>query len=302
MAETSFSQNLSNRLQNWVARGFIGALLALPYATRVRLSGWIFAHLVGPLSGARRRIRKNLSYAWPDLPQSEVDRLCRAVPDNLGRTLIEIYSGQAFSDRVKDVTPHGPGTEALAKGIAEGQPMILISGHFGNYDVARSYMLHQGRHLGGLFREMKNPYFNAHYVKAIRKLSEPMWTRSRRGMAEMVKFLRGGGAVALVTDQYNYEGQLIDFFGKPARTALSAAELALKYKTPLIPMYMIRQPDGLSFEIYVDTPIEHSDAPTMMQQFHDGLEAVVRKHPEQWLWIHRRWRPERDDPSDSGTS
>jgi KDO2-lipid IV(A) lauroyltransferase len=82
------------------------------------------------------------------------------------------------------------------------------------------------------------------------------------------------------------------FFGKPAATALSAAELSLKYDAPLIPIYGVRQPNGLDFKIIVEEPVPPSDAVTMTQALNDSLEALVREHPEQWLWMHRRWKPE----------
>jgi KDO2-lipid IV(A) lauroyltransferase len=84
----------------------------------------------------------------------------------------------------------------------------------------------------------------------------------------------------------------MDFFGKPAATALSAAELSLKYNAPLVPAYGIRQPNGLDFEIIVEAPIPPSDAITMTKALNASLEAIVHKYPEQWLWMHRRWKPE----------
>jgi KDO2-lipid IV(A) lauroyltransferase len=88
-------------------------------------------------------------------------------------------------------------------------------------------------------------------------------------------------------------GPALPFFGKPAPTALSAAELALKYDGLLVPIYGIRQPDGLSFTIRVEDPVPPSDPETMTRALNASLEALVRQHMDQWFWIHRRWKPRR---------
>jgi KDO2-lipid IV(A) lauroyltransferase len=109
----------------------------------------------------------------------------------------------------------------------------------------------------------------------------------------MMKFLRDGGMVAFGFDQYFKRGADLTFFGQPARTPLSAAEMALKMKADLIPVYAIRQKDGLSFRIIVEAPVPHSDAETMTQALNDALEMRVRAHMDQWFWIHRRWKQRR---------
>ena len=109
----------------------------------------------------------------------------------------------------------------------------------------------------------------------------------------MLKFLRGGGMTGFLVDQHMNHGAPLKFFGKTAPTALSAAEMALKYDALLVPIYGIRQENGLDFTIQVDAPIPHTNAETMTQALNDSLEYLVRKHMGQWFWIHRRWKPER---------
>jgi Kdo2-lipid IVA lauroyltransferase/acyltransferase len=284
---------LAHRLQDLLFRGLLALIMALPYERRVPLMGWLMARLIAPLAGYNRRIRANVALVRPDMPEAEIRALCRAVPDNLGRTVAEIYSGRDFTDRIARVTPTGPGLAALDAAQAEGRPVILVSGHFGNYDAFRAAMAQRVGALGALYRPMNNPFFNAHYVRAMSGIAEPMFARGRRGLAQMVKFLRQGNVVALLSDQHVGKGTLLDFLGKPAPSALSAAEMALKYNAVLIPVYGIRQPDGLSFRVELESPIPHSDPVTMMQAASDSLAAQIEKHPEQWLWVHRRWKPER---------
>lgn len=275
---------------NLAVRGFIGIALALPYRMRVPFMGWVMARIAAPLAGWDKRIRANLRHIWPDLPETRVRELVRRVPDNFGRSYIEIYSGDAFKARVRDIAFTGPGVAALEEAGKNNRPVILITGHFGNYDAPRAALIARGYKVGGLYNPMSNPYFNAHYVAAISHLGTPVFERGRKGLAEMVRFLKAGGMVGMVADHFMKHGVPLDFIGKPALTALSGAEMAVKYGALVIPIYGIRQPDGLSFDIRVETPIPHSDPETMTQAMNDSLSVLVRQHPEQWFWIHRRWK------------
>lgn len=275
---------------NLVLRGLIGALLAVPYRWRIPMAGWVVSRLIAPISGWDKRVRDNLALIFPDMPAAEVARLTRAVPNNAGRTLVELYSGAEFKARVAQTPVTGAGLDAILQARKAGQGVILVSGHFGNYDVPRAVLSAQGHLVGGLYQPMKNPYFNAHYVRTITAIGTPMFARGRRGLAEMVKHLRAGGLMGMLIDQSMEHGAALTFFGKRALTALSAAELALKYNCLLVPIYAVRQPDGLSFELVIEAPITPDTPEAMTQALNDSLEAIARKHLDQWFWIHRRWK------------
>lgn len=282
--------SISDHLTNGAARLFIGAALLLPYRWRVPVMGWLVSRIAAPVAGWDKRVRANLAHVMPDLPPREVARMTRAVPDNVGRALIETYSGRAFVDRLQDVTFRGDGVDILDQARRDGRPVLLITGHFGNYHAPGSALVLRGCRVGGLYRPMRNRLFNAHYTRAMARLGTDLFPRNRKGMARMVRFLKDGGMVGVVVDQFMQHGAALDFLGKPAFTALSAAEMAVKYDALAIPIYGIRQPDGLSFEILVEPPIPHGPPERMTQAMNDSLAAQVRRHPAQWFWIHRRWK------------
>ncbi|MEP5092252.1 MAG: lysophospholipid acyltransferase family protein, partial [Paracoccaceae bacterium] len=103
--------------------------------------------------------------------------------------------------------------------------------------------------------------------------------------------LRGGGVLGILTDLHAQGGTKLKFFGQQAITSTVTAELSLKYNAVLIPIYAIRQPNGLDFEITVQEPIKPTNPVKMTQEVNDGLEKLVRSHMDQWFWIHRRWKP-----------
>jgi Kdo2-lipid IVA lauroyltransferase/acyltransferase len=287
------SSTLRHWLQDRVLRGLLWLLLRLPYRWRVPLCGFVLARIIAPIAGYRKRVRDNLALVLPELPREEVERIARAVPDNVGRTVIEIYSGPEFIAHAVSHPLTGAGVADLAAAHAARRPVILVTGHFGNYDASRAALIARGYRVGALYMPMANPYFNDHYVRAISAIGRPLFPRGRAGLADMVRHLRSGGMLGMLVDQHMAHGEALTFFDRPALTALSAAELALKYDALLVPTYAVRAADGLSFDIIVEPPIPHGSPEAMTQALNDSLEALVRQHIDQWFWIHRRWKAAR---------
>ncbi|MEX0338960.1 MAG: lysophospholipid acyltransferase family protein [Arenibacterium sp.] len=282
------------KVEDWISnllfRVALWFMLRLPWRLRLKFAAALTSRFIAPVAGWRRRIRDNLAKVLPDLSPEEVNRLEREVPANVGRAFIEIYSPGDLVDRVKDEKLTGPGVVALEKAKNEGRPALLVTGHIGNYDAVRIGLLLRGYPVGGLYKPMANSYFNEHYVKAIEKIGKPMFPKSRAGMAGMLRFLREGGMLGIVLDQYMANGAPLEFMGEPALTALSAADLALKFDALIVPVYGIRRPDS-GFDLIIGQEIPRGTAEEMTQALNDDLEIQVNAHPEQWIWMHRRWRP-----------
>lgn len=280
---------LGQYLADRVFRLILWVALALPWRARLAVAGFVVAHVVAPLGGWRRRVRENLALIFPDMPRSEVRRMERAVPANIGRTLIEIYSGAEFVARVAPLPLTGPGAEALMQAHAAGRPILWVTGHIGNYDALRGALTARGFQVGALYKPMRNRFFNRHYVAAMHQIGQPLFPRGKAGLAGMVRHLKAGNMLLIVHDQAMSHGVMMDFMGQPALTALSPGELALRHDALLIPGYGLRRGDG-GYELWIDAPIAHSTPEVMVQQLNDSLGAQVRAHPDQWLWTHRRWK------------
>ena len=294
-SELSLSARARYFAVNLGLRALIGGLKLIPYRWRVPAMGWVLRR-VAPLAGFYKRVRRNLAYTRPDLSSAEVEALCHQVADNVGRTLAELYAGKPFWERAKAAAISGPGLAALEQARAEGRPVVLVTGHFGNYDAARSKLVQMGFNMGSLYRRMANPYFNEHYVDAISATGKPMFEQGKRGMVEMVRHLKSGGNIAIVADMHAQGGEYLPFFGRPALTSTVPAELALKYKAAFIPVYGIRRDNGLDFDVVLSAEIPPSDPITMTQAVCDDLEQQIRSHMGQWFWVHRRWKPIHDVP------
>ena len=277
-------------ITNLVASALIRGALLLPYAWRVPLFGWLVTNLIAPLAGYLHRAEAQLTLIWPDLPPDRRRAIARACCNNFGRTLIENYSRKDFQTRITGCTLSGEGLATLEQAKAEGRPVLFVTGHFGNFEAPRQALVNRGYVIGGFYRPMANSFFNEHYEDTMKDMSGPVFSQGRKGLAGFVRFLRDGGMATILYDVRASAYPEIDFMGQPAATSTSAAEMALKYGALLIPYFGTRLENGLDFDIEIEAPIPPSDPATMTREMNARLEARVRAHPEQWFWVHRRWK------------
>lgn len=278
---------------DWLAdralRALIASVMRLPYDTRVPMMGSALRRAIGPLTGYRKRAEDNLALIYPEMAAVQRRNLAATCCDNFGRTLIENYSWQEFGKKLATTTPTGPGLAALQEATKAKRPVIFVTGHFGNHEAPRHVLAGMGYTIGGLYRPMQNAYFNDHYAKTMTSWGGPVFAQGRRGTMGFVRHLRGGGLGTLLFD-VSAPGMSIPFMGHPARTSLSAAEIALKLDAVVIPYFGLRQPDGLSFTVEIEAPIAPDTPRNMMIGMNARLEAQIARNPAQWFWVHRRWK------------
>ncbi len=291
--DASLQGSWGDWLTDRVLRGLIWLALCLPLRLRLWLMGRSVARVIAPLAGYRARAMANLAHVWPDLPEAEARRIADAVADQAGRTMIENYGVAELRARMAEAPVGGPGLKAIEEARAQGRPVLFVTGHYGNFEAPRAALVARGYQIGGLYRPMSNPFFNAHYAQNMHALSGPVFEQGRRGTMGLIRHVREGGMAVLLFDVYDSAGAVFDFLGKPAPTLTSAADIALKTGALLVPFFGIRQPDGVSFDCVFEAPIPHSDALAMTQEMSARLEARIAEDPTQWFWIHRRWKPKR---------
>ena len=262
----------------------------LPYKNRVKFGSSLFSLFISPLLGNSKRISENFSFVLPNLTDQEKKRLIGSINKNIGRTIFELFSPDDFSDFAKKAKITGPGFKKLISANDLKRPIILVSGHYGNYDVVRARLRYENIQVGALYKPMQNSYFNKLYLEKISKIGQPLFPRGRNGMSEMVKFLKKGKCVAILFDQVMGRGEPLSFFGKTAYTATSVAKMAVKYDALLIPFFAERQSDGFNFELHFAEPVLHSTPEKMTQQLNDLLEERIRDKMDHWLWTHKRWK------------
>jgi KDO2-lipid IV(A) lauroyltransferase len=281
------------KVQAALLRVLLAVVSVLPMRHRRAVLGAVTGLLVRA-TPVGRRARDNLALVWPDMPAVERRALTRAVGRNVGRTLAGLWFNEAFADEFPDLLPEpGPGLDALRAAKAAGKGAVIVSGHFGQWEMVRHGLRRSGMETGALYRPNNNPHYDPILRAGIEKGGEPIVPKGRAGMRDLLRHLRGGGFMAILMDQHVGAGVPLPFLGVPARTSLSAAELALRHDVPLVPAFAPWE-DGRP-RIVLEAPIPPSDPETMMRAFNDRLSAWVERHPSQWHWLHRRWKAHTDE-------
>jgi len=267
----------------------LGIARRLPARARLGFASAFTRLLVAVVPDMRRRVDANLRLIFPDMPAAERRRIRAAMADSFGRTMIEVMTRRDFQARGDWTGPAGPGWDALRASRAEGRGALLVSGHFGQWEAVRAALLAEGIESGAMIRPVKNPWLDRDYLACVEAGGKPVVGRDGAGLRELVRHLRRGGVMAILLDQYTKGGAMIDFLGHPAPTGTVIAELALKYRLPMIPVYGTRQPDGIHVAVEFEASIPPTTAEAMTQAAASSLSARVRATPGQYFWLHRRW-------------
>ncbi len=269
---------------------FLVVCQVIPFRTRIWLAGKIVQFLVLVLPTARKRLAENFAIARPTASRRDNRALALASADVIGRTLAEVMFAEEHQHNLLELTPHGPGLQVLKQTHAAGTGAILVGGHFGQWDAMRFALRPFGIAVGALYRPTSNRYYAPRHAKGLAIAGEPMFAKGKAGFKGMMRFLKGGGILAILADQQYKGGVPIDFLGCPGRTTLTPAELALRFDQPLIPFFPVRMDAEGRIDIEFAAPIPHSDPVQMMQKFNGLMSDRIQAHPEQWLWLHRRWK------------
>ncbi len=285
---------LKHRLEALMIWALPLALRPLPFRMRVKVGGALIGGLIRLVPPLRRRITDNLALIYPDLPASAHRDLLGRISKNIGRRFIETFFATEFSARLDEMHVNPDGLVKLKEVQASGRAVFMVSGHFGQWVAGRAALRQYGIESGALYRVNANPIFEKHYVKTLVDGGEPIVPTGVAGMRTLIRHLRVGGVMSVLLDQRLIEGPVLTFMGQPAITSPAIAELAIRHNAAMMPVYATFREDGRHIDIEVEDEIPHSDPLRMMQAINDSLSARVRKNPEQWYWLHRRWKIEKD--------
>jgi Kdo2-lipid IVA lauroyltransferase/acyltransferase len=269
---------------------FLFGLLSQGLALAV---GRILGRLAWRLSGRdRRRALEHLAFAFPDLSEEDRGRIARASFLAAGMNLAELLHVLKRSQReiLRHLEIEGWDNVAAAK--ASGRPILILTGHCGNWELIGTALHEGGVPPAAVARPLDDPGLQQLLVDLRDHLGTTTIARGTRGAArQLLEVLRRGGALAMLIDQdTKVDGVWVPFFGRPAFTPVGAAEIALRQKANVIPSFIERRPDGnhlVRFLPALDLPPDPREATALMTA---KIEEQVRRRPEQWVWWHKRWR------------
>lgn len=282
-----------------VVRIVVCVLQALPYSAARAVSrglAWLAYHV-----DKRHRLvaDDNLRQAFPGrYTDVERDALVRGVYRHFCGLLVEIVHIPRLLHatnwrRHVDLSRAG----SIVAGMLSGRPLMIVTGHFGNWEVGGYVLGLLGFRTYAIARPLDNPYVDD-YLRSFRERTGQGILAKHGDFDKMNAILANSGVLATLGDQdAGQRGLFVDFFGRPASTHKAIALLSLEHNVPLAVTGVRKAGEPLRYEIFVEDFIRPEEyegrpdaVPAMTQRFTSALERIVREAPEQYFWLHRRWK------------
>jgi KDO2-lipid IV(A) lauroyltransferase len=265
----------------------------------VRAAGTLLGGAVYTFDRARRRIaHRNLANAFPGRTERERKAIARAAFGHFGRLLVELMKFSTLSDTMMLARVEFDGKDRARLAYAQGRGVLFFTGHFGFWELHALVHALALEPFSVIARPLDNPYLNTLLEHIRQRTGNPVIYR--QGMIRQVmRTLQAGHGIAVLIDQHIQarDAVSVDFFERPAATTSAIAALAIRTGAPVVPCFALPLGPGRYRMIY-EHPIEPPRADSadavleFTQRCTDVLEMYVRRHPELWLWMHRRWREE----------
>lgn len=266
--------------------------------------------LVAALDRRHLAIAKdNLRRSFPEWPEEKVDRTARGVWVHFGGVMFDLVRILARGAGVVDALATIEGREHAEAAHRSPNGVVLITGHFGNWETHGIVHAQHFGSIGVVARPLDNPTLDR-AMTALRQSAGNEVIEKEHAMIRSMRRLKAAQGVAFVVDQnvQEKEGIFVDFFGRPACTTPFAAKLAIKTGALVLPCRAVMMPD-FSYRVIYDPPIDprgfgvgDGGVLALTQAMMNATEAWIRANPDQWLWMHRRWHTKKSPPAPGALS
>jgi len=249
---------------------------------------------------------RNLAMVFPEKTEAERARILRGVFTSLGRQLAELCQFPRYTPQNVDDVVVYDGLENYEHAYARGKGVLFLTAHFGGWELsAFAHSLH-GHWLNVVMRPMDNPYLDR-MLEQYRTMHGNKTVAKDDFVRGLLAAMKAGETVGILmdTNMTPPQGVFVDFFGIAACTASGLARIALRTDAAVVPGFTIWDEAMGKYRLRFDPALDlirsgdlEADIVANTQQFTKVIEGYVRKYPEQWLWVHRRWktRPEGQPP------
>jgi len=293
---------MKHRLEYALVAGIAAIVRLLPMPA-VRACGTALGRLAYRVDRYHRRVAiDNLAHAFPARSDAELQAIAREMFMHFGRLLLELIKFGTIPEQEMLARVDIEGEERVWQAYQQNRGVLFFTGHFGYWEPHAIAHALRFRSIGVLARPLDNPLLHR-LLERIRTRTGNAVIYRQGAIRKVLRELTTGRGVAILIDQHLHtaDAVYVDFFGRPAATTSALAALALRTGAPVIPVFALPLPNGryrLIYEHAVEPP--RADSPDaiheLTQRCTDVLEMYVRRHPELWLWMHRRWRP-RESPA-----
>ena len=260
----------------------------------IKISRKVFAFLfslLGPFIKSKKIVNNNLKIFFEKNSKFKKDEIIKNMWKNYGMTFIEyIFLDNFFKKKTEVVVV---GEINLADVIRENNPVIFISGHFANFELMSMEITKKNISLATIYRPLNNIFLNP-FMEYLRKkyICKNQIKKGINGVKEAIEFIKQKHSIALMIDQRVSEGEKIKFFGRPALTTTLPAQIAIKYKMKIIPVFIERLKNNkfkIEFQKEID-PNNFENKLDLTRKLNEVLENMIVRNPNQWIWTHNRWK------------
>ncbi len=288
-----------------VGASAVGLLSAVKRFDRRRTAAFAGAAMrkIGPLFKEHRLARQNLRTAFPEKSAAEIEQILAGVWDNLGRIAVEFahldeFCVEGVGRQTPDRITYAPeATERYRRTLDRGKPMLGFAAHLANWELPAVVAKVLGARSAVLYRRPNIRPVSDIIVKLRAPLMGELVPTGLEAPLKLARLLQSGTHVGMLVDQHFTKGVEVTFFGRRCLTNPLIALLARQTEAPIHGLRVVRKPDGNSFSVDITDPVEPArdtdgriDIKGTMQAITAVVEGWVREHPEQWLWLHHRWR------------
>lgn len=298
------SQTLRRRLRSLVARP-----LAFVFKLWVGTVSWRSAQRIGIQLGRllwrvgerdRKRALQHLEIAFPDLPPEERLEIGRRATTAIGVNFAEYFH---LGHRGPEAAfPHLEirGWENVEAARDQSKVVLIATGHCGNWELLGPVFQSKQKVLTGLVRSMENPWMEAAMKRFRKRLGADVIARGEPGAASRLLALRkrGGFLLALIDQDIRAQSVYVPFFGRLAHTPVGPAQMALRWSMPVVPGFCRRLANGSQLVEFRPQLPRYDSAEELTAAITRTIEDQIRAQPDQWVWMHRRWRRQLPDDTE----
>lgn len=275
----------------------IGFLIrGLPRPTILRLGRLVGDFIYYCVPVRKAIVLDHLKQAFPEKSVAEIKKIARGNYQNLGMNVLEHLRIPTLSNEEIRCIVNLADEEILVQALERKRGVIIVGGHFGNWEYSSSALSANGYRFGVVVAKISNKYID-NKINEHRETTGGVMIPKRSSTKAVIRILRENGTVGMLIDQNQKRGgTFINFFGRPCSTAKGPALLALKTGASIIFFAAIRQSDGAIKVVFEPVDIDYQAGATeenihdIIQRCTSRLEHYSRLYPDQWFWMHRRWK------------
>jgi KDO2-lipid IV(A) lauroyltransferase len=289
---------MRKNLEFWLVVAVARALGWMPRGLARALAGWLVGCIYQLLGRLRRVGLRNLELALPELAAVEHERILRGIFRHLGWQLVEFCRMTRYTAENSRQWVGTEGLENYLAAEARGKGVLVVTGHLGAWELSSFYHSLMGHPMGMVIRRLDNRRLDE-FVNGIRCLHGNRILPKDDFARGLLRAMRAGQTVGILmdTNMTPPQGAFVEFFGRPACTATGLARVALKTGAAVLPGFMLWEPEQKKYVLHfgrelVFTRTSNSEADILAatQLCTQAIESWIRRYPDQWLWIHKRWK------------